>query len=465
MSIALELARRINALRADRFPAEAIDWAKIAITDLIGCALAGAREDVVPIVVKAATTAVRDGGCTVIGSNERLRMLDAALVNGTAGHALDFDDTSKSLAGHPTVVIMPALLALAEQQKGSGEDVINAYIVGVEAATRIARGVNFHHYEKGWHPTATLGIFGAAVACGWLLRLDDQQMMSTLALCVSHASGVKSNFGSQTKPLHAGVAARSGLFAACLAQRGFTASADAFEHPQGFFEVFNGAGHYHPERMLKVWGAPLDLLAPGISIKKYPCVYSIHGAIDATIVLATEHRIGVDDVAKVTVMMHRRRLLPHVQRQATSGLDAKFSLPYVIARALVNGRVPMEHFEGENFRDPIVRHVMGLIKTKAHDDDANDYGATVEVWLKDGSVLNHSVPAPLGRGPEIPLPTSMLRDKFMDCATRVLPAEQGANVFEAFPHLEDAADVRDVTALLVPRAAGAADASPLASAR
>lgn len=451
MSIALEVARRINALQVDQFPAEAVDWAKVAVIDLIGCALAGAPEDTTDIVLKAAATSVADDGCVVIGRGEKLRALDAALVNGTAGHALDFDDTSKSMAGHPTVVIAPALLALSEQQKASGKDFLNAYIVGVEAATRIARGVNFHHYEKGWHPTATLGIFGAAAACGWLLRLTDEQMTSALALCISHAAGVKSNFGSQTKPLHAGVAARHGLFAALLAKGGFTANPDAFEHPQGFFHMFNGAGNFHPERMLKDWGAPLDLLAPGISIKKYPCVYSVHGAIDAAIFITQQHRLKGDDIAGVVVTMHRRRLLPHVQRGATSPLDAKFSLPYAVARALVDGRVLMEHFEGERFRDADVRKVMDVVTTTAHDDDSNDYGATVVVHLRGGATLTHSVPAPLGRGPEIPLPISMLRDKFMDCASRALDAGQSADVFAALEGLQDARNMRDVAAMLAAR--------------
>lgn len=447
MSIALQIAQRINALQAEQFPAEALAWAKTAIIDMIGCALAGASEDTTEIVLKAAATPISDG-CVVIGRGEKLRALDAALINGTAGHALDFDDTSKSMAGHPTVVIVPALLALAEQRQVSGRDFVNAYIVGVETATRIARGVNFHHYEKGWHPTATLGIFGAAAACGWLLRLTDEEMMSALALCISHAAGVKSNFGSQTKPLHAGVAARHGLFAAQLAKGGFTASADAFEHPQGFFEVFNGKGNFHPERMLKDWAAPLDLLNPGISIKKYPCVYSVHGGIDAAIALAQQHKLKADDIAAVTVTMHRRRLLPHVQRQATSPLDAKFSLPYAVARALVDGRVLMEHFEGERFRDPEVRRVMEVVATKGHDDDSNDYGATVEVRLRDGTTFSHAVPAPLGRGPEIPLPMSMLREKFMDCASRALDEAQSAKVFSVLEALQDAGNMKDVAALL-----------------
>lgn len=444
MSLALEIARRANALDPESFSGTARETAKVAIADMLGCALAGAPESTTALALAGLAVGNVAGGCSVLGASERLRPLDAALVNGTSGHALDFDDTSKSLAGHPTVIIVPAALALAEQQDLTGKDLLDAYIVGVETATRIARGVNFHHYEKGWHPTATLGIFGAAAACGRLLKLDDQALATALSLCVSFASGVKSNFGSQTKPLHAGLAARNGLFAALLASEGFDANPVAFEHPQGFLEVFNGAGNYDAQRMLEGWAAPLDLDGPGISIKKYACVYSVHGAVDAALAIASEHRIEASQIARVTVTMHRRRLLPHVMRKAENPLDAKFSLQYAVARALVDGRVSLEHFEGTAYRDPHVRDAMERIETQAHDDDSNDYGATVSVRLRDGTVLERSVPAPLGRGPEIPLPLPMLRAKFEDCARRSLDAAQVGPLFDRLVTLEAQPSVRDL---------------------
>lgn len=448
MGIALEIARRANALSPEQFSAEALDWAKTAIIDLIGCALAGAPETTTERVMKASVPPGIGGTCTVIGKTHRMRPLDAALVNGTAGHALDFDDTSRSLAGHPTVVIVPALLALAEKQGASGRALLDAYIVGLEVATRIARGVNFHHYEKGWHPTATLGIFGAAAACGRLLGLDTAQTATALAICASEAAGVKSNFGSQTKPLHAGLAARSGLFAALLAQAGFEAGPEAFEHPQGFFNVFNCAGNYDPDRILAPWAEPLDILAPGISIKKYPCVYSVHGAIDAAIRLKAEHGFKAEDIDDVVVTMHRRRLLPHVQRQAMDALDAKFSLPYAVARALADGNVLLDHFEGDAWRDPRIRQLMGKIVTRPHSDDGNDYGASVEVRLTSGARVRAAVDAPLGRGPETPLPQEMLRTKFLDCASRALARPRAQRAFDLLGNLEHMEDIRVLTATL-----------------
>ncbi len=434
MSLSRELAKRVVALDPARFDPEAVKWARNAIADMIGCTLLGAPTETTEASLMPGIYG--PGPCLLLGRKERLGMLDAAFVNGTAGHALDYDDTSKSLSGHPTVIIIPGLLALAEATGASGKDLTDAYIIGVEAATRFARGVNFQHYEKGWHPTATLGIFGAAVAASVMLKSDEAQIADAISISASLASGIKANFGTSTKPLHAGIAARNGLFAALMAARGVNGSPVALEHPQGFLEVFNGAGNYDADRMLVNWAEPLDLLAPGISIKKYPCVYSVHGAIDAAIQLHDGPLPDSSAVADVLVRMHPRRLLPHVRNPATSALNAKFSLPYSVSRGLVNGAVLLDHFEDAALHDPEVTRVMGLIRMEPHDDDANDYGAEVVVTLKDGTVLRQSVAAPLGRGPETPLPQDMLEAKFTDCARRTLTDDGAAQVFALLMRLD-----------------------------
>jgi 2-methylcitrate dehydratase PrpD len=446
MSFSLEFAKHVVSLDPDTFDAEAKRWAMNAIADMIGCTLLGARTETADATMMSAIYGA--GNCLVLGRKDRLGRLDAAFVNATAGHALDYDDTSKSLSGHPTVIIVPGLLALAETQGCSGKDFVDAYVIGVESATRFARGVNFQHYEKGWHPTATLGIFGAAVAAGYLLKLDAQQTAHALAMCASLSSGVKANFGTSTKPLHAGIAARNGLFAALMAAKGVNASPVAFEHAQGFWEVFNGAGNYHPERSLKDWAQPLDLLEPGISIKKYPCVYSVHAAIDAAVAL---HNSEVPDSSAVTdilVRMHPRRMLPHVMNPATSALNAKFSLSYAVARGLVNGAVRLDHFVDAALHDPEVTRIMGLIRLQPLDESASDYGGEVHVTLADGRTVSNSVDAPLGRGPETPLPQEMLAAKFLDCAATTLTEVGAAQVFTMLMDLDSLESMSDLTAAI-----------------
>ncbi len=256
MSIASGLAERIAGVSYDALPAEAVHWAKVAILDTVGCTLAGSTEPCARIVDRVTTGGASGGTCLIFGTDRRIGPLDAALINGTASHALDYDDVSNTMGGHPSAPILAALFALAETHAVDGRGFIAAFVAGFETETCIARGVNFHHYEKGWHPTATLGVFGATAACCHLLRLPAEHTAVALGLAASFASGIKANFGTMTKPLHVGHASRNGLLATLLAADGFTANPGAFEHKQGFLLVFNGAGNFDADAMLRDWGSP-----------------------------------------------------------------------------------------------------------------------------------------------------------------------------------------------------------------
>src|SRR4051795_13516341 len=270
------ITERIGHIAYADLPPEAVHWAKNAILDTIGVTLAGAAEPCTRIVARVLNTGAERGECLIFGTDRRAALLDAALINGTAAHALDFDDVSNSMGGHPSAPIVPALFAAGETLDSTGRDIIAAYVAGFETETRIGRGVNLHHYEKGWHPTATLGVFGAAAACSHLIGLDRAKTAQALAIASSLASGIKANFGTMTKPLHVGHAARGGLFAAMLAREGFTANDAALEHRQGFLSVFNGAGNFNTDEILADWGRPYDLVSPGIGIKQHPCCGSTH---------------------------------------------------------------------------------------------------------------------------------------------------------------------------------------------
>ncbi|MDP1717240.1 MAG: MmgE/PrpD family protein, partial [Burkholderiales bacterium] len=302
MPLTLELAQRINALRYEDLPQDAVHWAKVGLLDTVGVTLAGSTDPGTRIVARSLASGA--GPSLVFGSQQRVGALDAALINGTAAHALDFDDCNNTLAGHPSAPILPALFALADEHGARGSDFIAAYIAGFETECKIALGVNFYQYTHGWHPTTTIGVFGAAAACARLLRLSDEQTATALAIAASLASGIKSNFGTMTKPLHVGHCARNGLFAALLARDDFTASPVAFEHKQGYFEVFNGAGNYDATKILPAWGKPWDIVEPGIAIKQYPCCGSTHPAIDAMLTLAREHDLNPDQVERIDSWTH-----------------------------------------------------------------------------------------------------------------------------------------------------------------
>ena len=451
MTILEGIAERISAITYADLPPQAVQWAKAAVLDTVGVTLAGAREPCTQIVERVLGSS--GGECLVFGTNRRAAPLDAALVNGTAAHALDFDDVSNSLGGHPSAPILPALFALADmldcpQQPIGGRDFIAAYVAGFETETRIGRGVHHHHYEKGWHPTATLGVFGATAACCHLYGLDQGKTAQALAIAASLAAGIKANFGTMTKPLHVGHTARSGLLAAQLAREGFTANSAALEHKQGFLLVFNGPGTFDPEAILQDWGRPYDIVRPGLAVKQHPCCGSTHPPIDALLMLRAENSIPPEKVARIDSWTHPRRLAHTDRPDPQSGLDAKFSVQYCLARALLQGGIVLEDFEGEAFRDPTTRALMQRIHTAPHPEESEALGAEVRITFDDGHTVAKRIGAALGRGPDNPMPAEALTGKFANCAARALPGAQVERVQRMLLQLDEAPSLRAVVAAI-----------------
>jgi 2-methylcitrate dehydratase PrpD len=440
------LAQHIAATQYGELPSEAVHWAKAAILDTVGVTLAGAGEPCAAIVAGVAATG--SGECLLFGSDKRAVPLDAALINGTAAHALDFDDVSNSLGGHPSAPLVPALFALGEVLHRSGTDFVTAYVAGFETETRIARGVHFHHYEKGWHPTATLGEFGAAAACCRLIVLGAAETAQALAIAASLAAGIKANFGTMTKPLHVGPTARDGLFAALLARDGFTANSAALEHKQGFLEVFNGAGNYDAARIVADWGKPWDIVSPGVAVKQHPCCGSTHPAIDALLTLRRDNDLSPHRIERIDSWTHPRRLAHTNRPDPQSGLDAKFSVQYCLARAAMQGRIVLEDFESDAYREPASRALMRRIHAAPHPDmgpdSAEHFGAEVRVTFTDGCVVTNRVGAALGRGPDNPLPPEALVAKFRNCAGRALPVQSVERLQDLLLRLDEQESIRSV---------------------
>jgi len=451
MTLALDLAKRINSVSFDDLPQEAIHWAKVGIVDYLGVTLAGSREEASRLVLQAFGTPAA-GPAVLFGMERRVGALDAAYVNGTAAHALDFDDCNNTFGGHPTAPILPALFALADETGASGRDFLTAYVTGFEVETKIALAVHFHHYTKGWHPTATLGVFGSAAACAKLMGLDDERTATALSIAASFASGIKANFGTMVKPLHVGHCTRNGFYAARLARAGFTAGPEAFEHKQGFFDVFNGEGTYDASRILKRWADPFDIVNPGIAIKQYPCCGSTHPALDAILKLAREHKPAADDIERVDVWTHTRRL-EHTNRPSPkSDLDAKFSVQYCMARALLDRTISIEHFEGKAYEDAAVKKLLPRVHaapyTTAQFPAENHFGSEVKITLRGGKVLGTKVDQPFGRTSDNPLPAALLKEKFENCAARVLPADRVSALYAAAQTFERLNDARELTAII-----------------
>ena len=451
MSIAERIAARALAINFESLPPEALHWAKVGVLDYIGCTIAGSTEPAARIACEVLLEQAGTGAATLLGRKERAPSLDAAVINGTASHALDFDDISNTMGGHPSAPVLSALLALADEAAYAGRDLLTAYVAGFEVETKIARGVHFHHYTKGWHPTSTLGVFGAAVACAHMLGLDETRTTTAIAIAASSSAGIKANFGTMTKPLHVGMCARAGLFAAKMAAKGFTASADVFEHKQGFLDVYNGPGTYEVERIFERWAAPLDIVSPGIAIKQYPCCGSVHPALDAMLHLVREHDLRAEQIGKIKAWLHPRRL-EHTNRQwPNSNLDAKFSVQYCIARAVTDRRIVMAQFEDDAYREPAPQALLGAIEaypyTSAQFAESNHFGSEVEVTLKSGEILRAKVEQAVGRTSDDPLPAVLLREKFVNCCARTLTRDAIDALHASIEDLEHARDVRAVTAL------------------
>lgn len=452
MTLAYDLADRACALTFDTLPDDAIHWARLGILDTVGVTLAGSAEPPVEILARAIG---RTGGpALVFGRKDRISALDAALINGTAAHVLDFDDCNNTFGGHPSAVLVPALLALADALGAGGRRCIAAYVAGFETECKIALGDGYVQYERGWHPTATMGVFGTATACAHLMGLDKAQMATALAVAGSLASGVKANFATMTKPLHVGQCARSGLMAALLARDGFTANLEIFEHQQGYFATFNGSGTYDLPAILESWGKPFDVVTPGIAFKQYPCCGSTHPPIDALLSITRANEVDGDDVESIACFIHPFCLKHTDRADPRSAAEAKFSLQYCLARALVSGGVRLSHFAPEDLEDEAVRRLMPKVRVAPFTAEqfplTNYFGSEVRIAMSDGRAFLGRVDEPVGCTSQNALPVAVLREKFIDCATFVPSRAGPESLWDAGLALERFEDLRSFTAMIEP---------------
>lgn len=456
-TILAQLATRICAYTKRDLTPKSLSRARTGIVDTIGVTLAGIPEDCTQILLRTPGVATAPGGALVFGTTRRTSALDAALVNGTASHALDYDDFSSDLGGHQSVPLVAPLFALAEERGLSGMRLVLAYVVGMETLIRLARGVNYVHYDKGWHPTSTLGVFGSAAASAHLIGLDASKTAIALSLAASMASGLKANFGTMTKPFHAGHCARNGLLAALMAEQGFVANPGVMEHHQGFLDVYNGVGQHDASRIFADWGKPWEVEAPGIALKQFPCCGSTHPAIAMMLRLVREEGITAADIAEIEVLPHARRL-PHTDNpRPTTPLGAKFSVQYAVVRALLTGTPRLADFEGSAALEPEVVRLLALTNARAHPDMPRDgvdqWGAEVIVTTLDGRRLSRRINQMVGRGGDNPMSPEELWEKFRDCAELGLARENVAPLFDRLDAIEEVPDMRSLTRLLEREAA------------
>jgi 2-methylcitrate dehydratase PrpD len=430
------LARFAAGASAAAFPPRARALAVDAITDGVACALAGTAEPLVgPLLACVATPP--EGPAALLGLGRRAAPPDSALVNGTLMHALDYDDTNHPGYAHPTAAILPALLAAAAlRPEATGAELVTGYIVGIEVVGKLGAALNTAHYKRGWHATSTFGSLAAAAAAASLLRLDEAEAAVALAIAASSASGLRANFGTMTKPLHAGLAARNGILAAMLARVGWSANPAALEHPAGYVAAFNGDAKVRPAPLAR-WGEALEILSDyGIALKPYPSCGATHTAIEAAILLRAE----IGDPARIRRIrcgvseMHAR---PLIYVEAASGLQGKFSLHYCVAAALLDGVVDLATFRDARVHDPRIQALVPRIAMEVDERVRHDpeFACVLEVELQDGARHERLVPLAMGK-PARWFDAARLGAKLADCLRHAAPQATPAEAAALFARLQ-----------------------------
>jgi len=439
-------ARFVADPQLDSVPAEASELIRSGFVDLTATMIAGRNEPVVAILhqhIRARTGAEE---ASLLLAHGRASSPDAALLNGTAGHALDYDDVA--LSGHPSTVLVPALVAEGERLRASGADVIRAYLIGYEVWADLTARERDPYHEKGWHPTAVLGVVGAAAAVAHLAHLDAAHAQNALGLAASMAAGLVANFGSMAKPLHAGRAASSAIEAARLAAAGMTSAPDVIEHRTGLLAALSPRGNVDRETPPAL-GRELRLLKRRLSIKKYPACYATHRVIDAALDLAERHRIDADQVRAMTATVGRTQASMLRNHRPQTGLEAKFSLEFAAAAPLVARRVGLAELQDDFVRQPRVQQLLEKVTVRTTDtrcaaDPLFAESDRVVIELRDGRKLDSGeVRFPRGHA-ELPLREEELARKFFDCAR----GAEGLDVERLYGRLRALHTVADVRELV-----------------
>jgi len=417
--------------------------------DTTATLIAGRSEPVVGIVKDYLGDRIGERGeSSVLFSAARARAADAALINGTAGHALDYDDVA--LGGHPSTVLVPALMAEGEALGSTGAELVRAYLVGYEVwAELISRDADPHHV-KGWHPTAVFGTVASAAAVASLRRLSFEAARNAIGLSASMAGGLVANFGTMTKPFHAGRAASSGIEAVRLAMRGMTASPDALEHHAGFLNAISPKGRLDLERPAEQLGRDLRIRQSGLSIKQYPICYATHRVIDGVIGAASRENLNAEDVAAVYAQIGKTQASMLRNHAPQTGLEAKFSLEFAVASSLVAREVGLAQLNDQFVRRSEIQSTMKKVATTTVDTSCPvepmfAFADRVRIELKDGRAVDTGDIRFARGNAQLPLTQDELKRKFLDCV-RGAPEVDAERVYRQLAGLDSLASVRELAA-------------------
>ncbi len=448
MSLTQEVANFVLETEFANIPSRVIELAKRRILDTLGVALAGSREPVSGIVLDFVEESGGRPQSTILGHHLKSPSHEAALVNGTSAHAMDYDDAmlGRSLLGHPSATVVPSIFGTAEAlpRDVPGKELLTAYVVGVEVLGWMGSVANPAHYDLGFHTTSTIGVLGTACASGKLLGLNNREMIQALGIAASMASGLRSNFGTMTKPLHAGLAARNGIIAARLAKKGLTSSASILEGDNGFLAAMARA---NPENSLHIDTGFSHV--GGITVKPYPSCAATHAIIDSVIRLAKDHSLKAKDVSRIEIEVSSLNTNVLSYSQPKTGLEGKFSGQYCAAIALLRGRVSISDFEDTLTRRENVLDLENKTELRSNDRffAHGSMGAAVTITTHDNHRFSLVCENPQG-SPRNPIGDENLVKKYEECASGILDEEQVHRSIREVLELDKLGNLKDLVGTL-----------------
>jgi len=447
------LARFVIETKASDIPETILAGARNALTDTLGVALAGTLEPVADI----AAHWVRDLGAkpqaTFWGHDLATSVAEAAFANGVCAHALDFDDSHPSLRGHPSATMVPTALAVGEVAAAPGEEVLAAYALGLEIAGKLARGLGHGHFLRGWHTTATIGVFSSTAVAARLWGLDANGLQRAWGLAASQMSGLVRNFGTMTKSFHAGHAARCGVLSVWMVRHGFTADSAIFDGKGNALDTYRGGDDGEAlSELVGSLGQPWEMAEPGIYVKRWPCCYSNHRAVGGLLTLIEKHGLQADEVTEVAIGFLPGTDTALVSYNPKTGLEGKFSIEYVAAAILLDGKLTLETFADAMVQRSRVRELMRKVRRYPIADDKLYSGVvgytdvTVQTPRGRFEIRVDRVPG----SPAWPMTETDRAGKFMDCAARVLGASGAERLLDLAQRCRTLADIRELAQATVP---------------
>lgn len=410
---AARIADFATAFTTDCLTAEHLNQTSRALIDTVAVTLAGRREPAAAIALEYVRGRNAAHMATAWGIGEQLLPEDAAFYNGVAGHVLDFDDVTSPLRGHPSIALLPALVALAEAHDKDGKQLAAAFVIGFEVLVKMAKAMVGDHYAKGWHSTSSIGTIAATAACAHLLGLPREQMINALGIAVAQTSGTRANFGTMAKSFQAGHCGASAVRAALLAQRGFTGSADAIDGAHGYMALYAN-GEDLDVQLAVIGTVPLEIESSGIEIKKYPLCYATHRTLDGILDLRAEHGLTLDQVERVEILSNYRAMVPLIHQQPKTGLEAKFSMQYAVAAALEDGFVRLASFDDAAVLRAPIQKFFAQVDAREEQGPAFPRWNRIRIKTKAGQTLE-KLATQLRGAADCPLTDAELIEKTGDC--------------------------------------------------